>query len=172
MIPLLLALLSAPQATPTPAPLPSPVAERSCDTVRAAVPPGFGGWSTGGTLMAGANRAGAPVMVIGRRADLKLAAFTPMAAPAKAPAPGTLGGLVQFEVRRAGTYRVGLGTAAWIEVIRGGTRLASVAHGHGPMCTGIRKIVDFRLTPGRYWLQLSGTTDASVPVLIARAAAR
>ena len=60
---------------------------------------------------------------------------------------------------------------AWVDVVRAGRALASSAHGHGPACTGIRKIVDFRLQPGRYVLQVSGGTSASVPVLIARAQA-
>ena len=76
-----------------------------------------------------------------------------------------------FQVARAGTYRVALGTSAWIDVVRAGRALPSQAHGHGPACTGIRKIVDFRLTPGRYVLQLSGTMATTLPVLIGRSEA-
>lgn len=126
---LLLALQGAPVAAPTPVPG-DPATDPRCTTVRAAVPAGFAGWSTRVPLTAGAAPRNAPVLTIGGGADLRLAAFTPAMAPGKEPAPGTLGGLALFEVRRAGTYRVGLGTGAWVDVVRGGRPVASSAHGH------------------------------------------
>lgn len=81
------------------------------------------------------------------------------------------GGLVAFDVARRGTYRVALGSGAWIEVISGTRARQSTGHGHGPECSGIRKIVDFDLAPGRYLLQLSASKEARVTALIAPAAA-
>ncbi len=52
--------------------------------------------------------------------------------------------------------------------MQAGKSLSSVAHAHGPDCTGVRKMVDFRLSPGAYILQLSGATEASLPVMIVR----
>ena len=49
---------------------------------------------------------------------------------------------------------------------RDGKIIGSVAHTEGPPCSGIRKIVDFTLAPGRYALQLSGATKAPTRVLI------
>ena len=165
MIPaLLLAMQVAAPAAP-----PGPADDPRCATVRAAVPPGFGGWSARTPVAAGRMPATAPVLPIGGGADLRLAAgFVPAASPGKAPADGSKGGLALFEVRRAGTYRVGLSGAAWIDVVRRGQVLASSAHGHGPMCTGINKIVDYRLSPGRYLLQLTGAQADRLGVLIAR----
>jgi hypothetical protein len=40
------------------------------------------------------------------------------------------------------------------------------AHGHGPACASIRKIVDFALSPARYDVRLSGTTAASISLLV------
>ena len=68
---------------------------------------------------------------------------------------------------RPGTYRVALGAGAWVDMLRDGKAIASTAHGHGPACSGIRKIVDFPLTPGSYVLQLAGSPDANIPVLVA-----
>ena len=44
----------------------------------------------------------------------------------------------------------------------------SVAHGRGPACSGIRKMVDFALEPGLYVLQIAGNGGPSLPVMIAR----
>lgn len=77
--------------------------------------------------------------------------------------------LVPFEVEDEGTYRVALSDGAWIDVVAGPMVLPAVAHGHGPRCSGIHKIVDFRLRRGRYALHISGMKAPSVRVLIARA---
>lgn len=79
------------------------------------------------------------------------------------------GGLVAFDVARRGTYRVALGGGAWIEVVSGTRARRSVGHAHGPECSGIRKIVDFELSPRRYLLQLSASKEARVTAMIAAA---
>ena len=86
------------------------------------------------------------------------------------PAPvGGRGGLLALEVIEPGAYAVGLSSAAWIDVMdaRGAT-VASATHGHGPPCSGMRKVVDFVLTPGRYVVQLNTGGDATVGVLAFR----
>lgn len=62
---------------------------------------------------------------------------------------GTLATTVR--IRKAGTFGVALGERGWIDVrpMRG-KPLASVAHGHGPQCSTIRKIVRYKLQPGTY----------------------
>src|SRR3546814_15522424 len=76
--------------------------------------------------------------------------------------------LVPIEIATAGTYRVALSEGAWVDMVRDGTSLPSVAHGHGPRCSGIHKIVDFKLAPGRYALQLSAMQTPQVRLLISR----
>lgn len=166
---LLLAALPA-----APALAQDPATDPKCATVRPAFPAGFGGWSTRAPLSAGASPRTAPVLAIGRGADLTLhplAQVAPVARWGKPPAADAAAGLAMFQVAHAGTYRVALGTPTWVDVVRAGTALPAQAHGHGPACTGIRKIVDFRLKPGRYVLQLSGGGATTVPVLIVRGAA-
>lgn len=165
-----LALLALPLA-PLPA-LAQEHAEPRCDIIRPAFPPELSGWSTRSALAAGKSTRSAPVMVVGRGIDLRLAAagsVTPPVTPKKLAEAGDTAGLALFQITRAGTYRVALGGPAWIDVVRAGKALPSTAHAHGPMCTGIRKIVDFRLRPGRYVLQLTGTQAPTIPVLIAHA---
>lgn len=154
-----------------PAAAQDPATDPQCATVRVAMPAGFSGWSMRAPLASGRAPRSAPVLVVGRGADLSLHPVVQVRALlpwGKAPAAETQGGLAMFQVARAGTYRVGLGSAAWIDVVHAGRTVPSSAHGHGPMCTGIRKIVDFKLKPGRYVLQISGSAAPNVAVLIAR----
>ena len=86
----------------------------------------------------------------------------------KAGKPGSYGGLVEIDVRQAGTYRVSLGAAAWVDVVRQGRAIASTAHAHGPDCSGIRKMVSFALTPGRYTVQIAAAAQPEIAVLVTR----
>ncbi|HEX8555674.1 MAG TPA: homogentisate 1,2-dioxygenase, partial [Sphingomonas sp.] len=75
---------------------------------------------------------------------------------------------VTFRVASAGTYRVALDSAMWIDVVAGTAAIASTTHGHGPACSGVRKMVDFALRPGRYVIQLSGSAKPQAVVMVAR----
>jgi hypothetical protein len=76
------------------------------------------------------------------------------------------GGLLGLDIAKPGTYRIALGSAAWIDLIGRGKPVASIAHGHGPDCTGIRKMVDFALKPGHYTLQISANAEPQVLLLV------
>ncbi len=80
----------------------------------------------------------------------------------------TTGALVPLEISTAGTYGVALDLPAWIEIVRDDRVIPSIAHGHGPACSSIRKIVDFPLVPGRYMIQLSGTRATAARILVIR----
>ena len=83
------------------------------------------------------------------------------------PAAGTFGGVYHVTVATAGTYRVALQNGAWIDLVRDGKSLTSVAHMEGAPCSGIRKIGDFDLQPGTYVVQLSNAKTAQIRILIA-----
>lgn len=146
--------------------------QQDCKAATPALPPDLSGWSKAEPLTAAATAgtAARASLTLGRAAQLRL---SPMPAvryalrPEKTGAPAGNGGLASFAVARAGTYRVALGSAAWVDVVRDGKAAASVAHGHGPACSGIRKMVDFRLTAGRYLLQVAGNADPVIPVMVA-----
>ena len=119
--------------------------------------------------MAGSDGPVFPFLPLGARAEVTLsddAGVRYVVKPEKPAAPGTKGGLLSFKVTRAGTYRVALGTAAWIDLLAGTRPVASVAHDHGPTCSGIRKMVDFELAPGAYVLQVSGSGVGTTGVLV------
>lgn len=87
--------------------------------------------------------------------------------PGKLASSETYGGILRFSVEADGVYRVALGAGAWVDVLREGKVIASSAHGHGPACSGIRKIVDFRLSAGEHFLQIAGSPTPVLAVLVA-----
>ncbi len=147
--------------------------EPPCPATAPALPPELAGWATKAAITAAAQaRDGAKsVLAPGQAATIALLP-TPQvrypAQPAKAGDGASHGGLVSFAVATPGTYRVALGAGAWIAVAQRGSLLASVGHGHGPACSGVRKMVDFALRPGRYVLEIAASAQPSLDVMIAR----
>ena len=74
-----------------------------------------------------------------------------------------------LRITDAGRYGIAADGKVWIDLIANGAPLASVGHGHGPACSGIRKIVWFTLAAGTYELALSKAATASVRLLVVRA---
>lgn len=146
----LLLLLAAPQGATTVC---------SASTVAAGMP-----------VAAGRTSSQMPALTLGERAEVTLADtanVTYLAVPEHAPPSGSKGGLVKFVAAAAGAYRVALGTGAWIDVLDAKARpIASFAHNAGATCSGIRKMVDFKLAPGTYAVQLSGSNDTTMGVTV------
>jgi hypothetical protein len=87
------------------------------------------------------------------------------------PAGAKPGGaaMIGFRVETAGRYGVALDQRGWIDVVpgvAGGAALKSAAHGHGPDCSSIRKIVRYDLQPGIYRLYLTGLEAPSAKVML------
>lgn len=170
---LLLALpLVIAAAPPTPMPMPQ-VSPAPCPTPAAPLPASLAAWKTGPSLAAAtdARSLAAAKLAIGTRVEAMLAATGTVRfvrTSARSGDPTSKGGMLRLAVAKAGTYRVALGAAAWIDMVKRGTTLTSVAHDHGPACSGVRKMVDFALMPGAYVLQIEGSKDAVAPVLVTR----
>ena len=71
-----------------------------------------------------------------------------------------------LRINEAGRYAIAADGKVWIDIRANGAPLASVGHGHGPACSGIRKIVWFTLSAGTYELTLSKAAAARVRLLI------
>ncbi|KUR80499.1 hypothetical protein [Novosphingobium sp. FSW06-99] len=130
-------------------------------------------WSTPGQIVAATNGAqvNAATLAIGQAARISLAPTPDVHYVIQPEKPGgsvSHGGLVAFTAPADGAYRIALGSPAWIDVIGDGRPALSTAHGHGPACSGIRKMVDFSLTKGSYVLQISANGDPQTAVLIVR----
>ncbi|MES2059395.1 MAG: hypothetical protein V4564_25870 [Pseudomonadota bacterium] len=148
-------VVPAPQAAPMSGEKPEPVCVRQGD-----LPPVFAKWNQLPSKDAKEITVGTPFIANAvDPAAMKWATATPSTRPGKSA-------VAYFAIPRAGTYKVGLGSGAWVDVVSQGKAMTSVAHGHGPVCTGIRKIVDFKLAKGLYALQLAGITAPSVKVMI------
>lgn len=119
-----------------------------------------------------------PGLTVGRAVDLAPVpvANVRLAVQPSRPLSGTHLASASFAVKAAGRYRVAAGGVKaairplWVDLAGAdGQPLASVAHAHGPGCTGITKIVEFDLKPGRYTLLATGlTAAATVRVLVVR----
>jgi len=112
-----------------------------------------------------------PDLALSEPADVALVPAETMilaAPPGKPVAPGERGGLLGFHIALTGTYRVALGSKAWIDVVRQGRSLPSAAHAHGAPCSGVVKQVDFALVPGDYVLQIREAATPRVSVLLSR----
>lgn len=146
---------------------------QACAGGPATIPTELAGWSSRRPITAAreASGLGTATLGIGSAVDATLKSTSEVRYVMRPEKPGgsvSYGGLFAFTVEQAGTYRVALGSGAWIDVLKGRSAVTSTAHGHGPDCSGIRKMVDFPLTRGRYTLQIAANGEPAVSLMIAR----
>ncbi len=107
----------------------------------------------------------------GQTATVRLSAqrdlIYPIAPPLTQP-PANHGAILSVDIDEPGRYHVALGAPGWIEVVRDGKAVAAAGHSHAAAGSGIAKIVDFDLTPGRYLVTLSGMADGEASITINR----
>lgn len=140
----------------------------TCPAAPVALPAELTGWRAGERATAAVDAGGAAMLTLGRGTRVALHPAAHVSFPVKPakPGPGVHGGLLAFQVDYAGRYRIVLETPGWLEVVRDGSAVPSVAHEHGPACSGIRKMVDFDLQPGRHLLEIAGAPNASATLLV------
>ncbi|MDE8652906.1 homogentisate 1,2-dioxygenase [Novosphingobium album (ex Liu et al. 2023)] len=160
------AMAAEPAMTPEP--------DGAACTAPAPPPAPMEGWAGRHVALTAATRpdaAGKALLTLGQAADATLAQ-TPRVRYAVEPAkPGgsvSYGGLFAFDVPEAGTYRVAQDGRSWVDVIEGGKALGSVAHGHGPACSGIAKMVDYTLQPGRHIVQIAAQGEPALTIMVTR----
>lgn len=137
-----------------------------CATV-APPPPELRGWAQPRAIDVGADAVLAPGVAV--RAKLVPQATLRFAVkPEKLGDAASHGGIFRVVTTQPGRYRVALGSGAWIDVVDGGRSVASVGHGHGPACSGIRKMVDFDLPTGTHIVQIAGSRADDLTMMVAR----
>jgi hypothetical protein len=166
-----LALIAAPMFAPLAAQAQAGMA--ACTAPTAPLPALYAPWATPAPLASAAAAADMPkaVIVPGRAVLASLHSTREVAYVIQPEKPGgsvSHGGLFEVDIDASGLYRFALGAGAWIDVLKDGKALDSVAHSPGPACTGIRKMVDFPLEPGRYVLQISANADPQLAILVLR----
>lgn len=159
----------------TPAPAVVAAGAKDCAALPApALPPELAGWSGARSRVEAASSAAglASAMLSPGQAVEAILLPTPQvvfaASPEKPGDAASQSGMFRIDIAQAGRYRVTLGAGAWVDIAEDGAALPSVAHGHGPDCSGIRKMVDFDLKAGAHILQISGARDAALAMMVAR----
>lgn len=146
---LLLALLLA-QTAPA-------QATTACKAPDASLPVALAGWSTPGDEL-----------VADKAVSLATVDASTLKGLPKGAKPGRAA-TIEFRIAKAGTYGIALDQPGWIDVVpgaAGGAPLTSVAHGHGPDCSTIRKIVRFELAPGTYRAFASGLQQTKAKLML------
>lgn len=141
-------------------------------TAQAELPAALTGWAAPGNMNAAASAKGIATAKLtpGKAETLKLLPTPKVAYPLRPEKPGgsvSYGGLAGFTVAEEGIWRVALSSGAWVDVVKNGAASPSVAHGRGPDCSGIRKMVDYRLTPGTYTLQVAANGSDALTFMVA-----
>lgn len=168
----LIGMMLVPFAMPALAQMEPPAPPADCSAAPA-LPADLAGW-TARSPLTGASKAGGlsrAALTIGKGVDAALTSTADVRYVVRPEKPGgsvSYGGLFGFTIAEAGTYRVALGSGAWIDVLKDGKAATSSAHGHGPACSGVRKMVDFALEPGRYVLQIAANGTPTLPLLLTR----
>ncbi|MBL8553934.1 MAG: homogentisate 1,2-dioxygenase [Phenylobacterium sp.] len=147
-------------------------AEPACPADAKPIPAHLTGWTHPAALAAAASAAdaGKAALKVGQAADAALPSTGDVKFALRPEKPGgsvSHGGLFSVDIRKAGTYTVALSTAAWIDVVRDGKALVSSAHGRGPACTTLRKMVQFPMQPGRYLIQISANAEPKIGIMVA-----
>lgn len=169
LIPLALLAAAAPAVAQAPAADPA----RTCAGASPTLPPELAPWPSRTKLTAAVEPAGLAAARIapGKAIDARLSPGGRVHfgdGPRRAKDVGDNAGMFAFTVDRPGTYRVALGSGGWIDVLEHGKAVTSSAHGHGAECSGIVKMVDFPLEAGEHVLQVEGSKEATIGLLIAR----
>jgi hypothetical protein len=167
----LLLLVPAAAAAQAAAPAAAPVP--TCAAMDRNLPAGLGGWAGRTPLTAAAVSADLPkaALKIGQGVDAKLPPTPQVKFELRPEKPGgtvSNGGMFSLDIGQAGTYQVVLSTGAWIDLVRDGKALVSTAHGHGPDCSTMRKLVSFPLQPGRHLIQISANAGPALAIMVAR----
>jgi hypothetical protein len=142
-----------------------------CTGAPAPMPPAYAAWAAKSDLNAAGAAADLPKaeLVPGKAITAHLLPTKQVAYVVQPEKPGgsvSKGGMFEVKIDTAGVYRFASGSGAWVDVLKDGKILESVNHMGGPACTGIRKMVDFPLEPGRYVLQISANADDVLPFLV------
>jgi hypothetical protein len=112
---------------------------------------------------------GGGLITVGQAVKLTLTPQTDLKYPVatKLAQEGATGAILTIQIAKPGRYQVAASGKVWIDVVLAGRSLNSVAHDHGPACSGIAKIVQFDLAAGTYTIALSGAAKPEVTLLVA-----
>lgn len=150
---------------------PDAPAAADCPAKPAPLPDGLVGWSAPSTDRAMTKYYPRAHWLRGLNTRLALNPIDRVAyvtVPEKAIEPNSYGGLMSVRVQKPGRLKIALGERAWVDLVKGGKRwtlVPSAAHGHGPACTSIAKIVEYDVEPGHYVIQIVNAPAAKLQAM-------
>jgi len=153
---------------------PNTVPKAAC-TAKLPPPADMASWSAPDARAAATEEAGVAraALIPGKAVTARFAPVSEVhyrVPPEKADGPSTYGGLYSLKIVEPGVYRIASSAAPWMDVFVGKTPVTSIAHGHGPECTGIGKMVDFPLQPGDYLVQFSESLQPATEIMVVKLA--
>ena len=80
--------------------------------------------------------------------------------------PKLYGGVFPLNIAVPDIYGVAVGASGWVDVVQSGQIIHSVAGEAGPTCTGIHKIIYFKLQRGAYTVEISNSRVRQVRMLL------
>jgi hypothetical protein len=88
-------------------------------------------------------------------------------APERAPKEGTFAGFVDLKsAPKAGIYTVSLSAGGWVDLVQDGHFLKPKAFSGATDCDGIRKTMKYEISASPFVLQISGTKEDAISVVI------
>jgi hypothetical protein len=130
-------------------------------------------WTQSGAVIAGGDSINAPPLILGKpvMATLRPSGYVHYAViPGRGAGQGQ-GGLFTLSLKVPARVGIGLSDAAWVDVVDGTSAVVAAEHGHGPDCSGIRKIVWFDLREGLHLVQIAGAPGQEIRIMAADALA-
>ena len=87
--------------------------------------------------------------------------------PERAPKQGTFAGFASFKAPpKAGVYTVSLSAGGWVDLVQDGHFLKPKGFSGATDCEGIRKTMKYEISASPLVLQISGTKEDSISVVI------
>ena len=86
--------------------------------------------------------------------------------PERQPKPDTSAGSIAVAAGAAGSYRIGVTEAAWVDVVQGGRYLEPTSVGGTGECAGLRKSLTVDLGAAAFVLQFSNAARAMLTVTV------
>jgi hypothetical protein len=88
--------------------------------------------------------------------------------PERTPDTESFSNSVKISLKHPGVYQLAAEKPVWLDVVAPEGIEPSLSHQHGPTCSSIRKIVEYKLAAGSHIIQISGSKTASIKIMMVR----
>ncbi|WP_338330657.1 hypothetical protein [Commensalibacter sp. Nvir] len=126
-------------------------------------------WQTPTSVLSSHQKSNKIEISIGKAYSLELHNKSSVQFAVRPQEPGgriSYAGLVSFNVRQVGTYRIITNGRPWIDIVQKGKIIDAKAHQHGENCQGAEKILDYALSPGDYDMEVASSGKKKIKLFI------